>query len=372
MQRPLIFSKMPELEGRVPWVPLGEYPTPVEKLAGIGAAIGVAELYVKRDDLSSRYYGGNKVRKLEFVLAQARSLGHGTVVTFGAAGSNHVAATVIHAERLGIKTIAVLMPQPNAAYARKNILLDYQHGAEFACARSIAGMPLAFLKAAIGELRTGHGFPYLIPPGGTSLLGCLGYVDAALELKEQIDAGLLPEPEFIFATYGSGGTVAGLIAGMRLAGLSCRVVPVRVVESYMCNRWLLAYYVNRTLRFLQAHSRGLGGRAVAARDILFIDDFAGDQYARATVEGMEAVKMARELDGIKLEGTYTGKTLAGMLDFVRRHGLKGRNLLFWNTFSSVDLYPTVKDLDYHLLPRQLQWYFVAPLQEQDMGYDVVY
>lgn len=367
MERPLLFNKCPGAAGRVHWMELGDYPTPVQRMAELGATRGIPGLYVKRDDLSSPFYGGNKVRKLEFLLAEARAKGHRVMVTFGAAGSNHVLATVIHGERAGIETIAVLMPQDNAAYVRKNLIADLAHGAKFVTASSPATMPFAFLKG----LKAGYDpvtrrLPYVIPPGGTNLPGCLGFVDGALELKKQVDEGLFPEPEFIFVTYGSGGTSAGLVAGVRLAGLDSRVVSVRVVDRFACNRWILGYHVNRTIDFLRDNCAG-HLRSVHPRELLFVDDFAGETYARFTVEGMKAVRAARELEGIDLEGTYTGKTLAGSLDFIHRHGLERRNCLFWNTYSSADLSGGIDGVDYRGLPRELQVYFETPLQEEKIG-----
>lgn len=370
--RPLLFKRYPALRTRVAWTELGDYPTPVERLEGTSAAEGIAGLYIKRDDMSSPFYGGNKVRKLEFVLADAQALGHKTVLTFGAVGSNHVVATVIHAERLGIGTIAVLMPQPNAAYVRKNLLLDCAHGARFVVTGSTVEQPLGLLKGLFdGFDAASRKLPYVIPPGGSNVLGTLGYIDGALELKAQINKGLLPEPDFIFATYGSGSTAAGLLLGARIAGLRSEVVPVRVVDKIACNKHILAHHVNAAARFITAQ----GGEAVAGmhpRDMLFIDDFAGPTYARFTPEGIDAVAKVRERDSIKLECTYTGKTFAAMLDFIHRNGLERRNFLFWNTYSSADLFANVRETDYHCLPAELHRYFEEPLQEEEYGCEIVF
>lgn len=373
MERPLLFEACPSLRGRVDWMPLGDYPTPVERMPGLCGAEGLTDFYVKRDDLSSSHYGGNKVRKLEFVLARALARGHDTVLTYGAVGSNHVLATVIHGARVGVKTIALVAPQPNAAYVRRNLLLDYSCGARFAVADSMAQIPLALAKGMLrGFDPSKRKLPYLVPPGGSYLWGSLGFVDGALELKAQVEAGLLPEPEFIFATYGSGSTAAGLEAGVRLAGLSSRVVSVRVVDAFVCNRWILCYHVNRAIRFLSRHCPGSGMRPLHPRELLFIDDFAGPTYARFTPESVEAVRKVKECDGIKLDGTYTGKTMAAALDFIRRNGLERRPMLFWDTLNSVDLYPEVRDLDYHALPTHLHRYFEEPLQEEEMGCEISY
>jgi len=373
MERPLLFKRCPGLEGRLDWIPLGDYPTPVEKMTGLCRSEGFRDFYIKRDDLSSPHYGGNKVRKLEFILARAKARGHDCVLTFGAVGSNHVLATVIHGERVGVKTIAVTFPQPNAAYVRKNLLLDHAHGAAFVNAPSEASIPVAFIKAmSAGYDPQNRKFPYVIPPGGSNPRGCLGHVNGALELKGQIDAGLLPKPEFIFVTLGSSGTAAGLILGAQLAGLESRIVPVRVVEKPICNRYYLAFHVNMARRFILRRCPEMKLHTIRATDILLVDDFAGERYAQFTSEGVEAVRKAREMDGIKLDGTYTGKTLAGALDFIHRHGLEKRPCLFWNTFNSADLYPRVKDIDYHRLPPELHQYFEGPMQEEEIGCEVVY
>lgn len=373
MEPPLLFEKYPGLAGKIEWLPLGEYPTPVERMTGLADSENVRDFFVKREDLSSPFYGGNKVRKLEFLLARAKALGRRRLITFGAAGSNHILATVVHGERLGMKTIAVMVPQPNAAYVRKNLLLDYFHGAQFACASTVATIPLVFARAWMsGSVGRNGEFPYVIPPGGSNARGCLGYVNCALELKEQVAEGLLPEPEFIFVTLGSGGTAAGLIAGTRMAGLKSMVIPVRVVEKVICNRWLLSLHFNRMRSFLKRNLGDIDFARLRPAQTTIIDDFAGTRYARFTHAGMESVAKARRLDGMKLEGTYTGKTLAGALNFIHKHGLEKRPCLFLDTYNSVDLYDGVRDIDFRLLPTALHSYFTAPLQEEDMGFEVVY
>lgn len=373
MDEPLIFQRIPALKDYVDWTPLGEFPTPVQKLEGICRTEGLTDFYVKRDDLSSSHYGGNKVRKLEFLLAHAKARGRNCLITFGAAGSNHVVATVIHGKRLGIKTIAVMFPQPNAAYVRKNLLLDYLHGAVFCVAPTMSALPIAFLKALRESFdRERMTPPYIIPPGGSNARGCLGYVNCALEIKKQIDDGQLPEPEFIFVTLGSSGTAAGLILGVKLTGMSSRVVSVRVVEKPVCNRTVLNFHVNNARRFIAKRSPWTQIKKFRAEDILVVDDFAGERYAQFTPEAIEAVRKARELDGLKLECTYTGKTLAGALDFIHRNGLEKRPSLFINTYNSVDLYPTVSFQDYRALPEELHNYFESPLQEEELGCEIIY
>ena len=125
-----LFERYPGMKDKLDHVPLGSFPTPVESLERLGREIGVNDLYVKRDDLSGEAYAGNKVRKLEFVLARVLAKGAKEVLTFGYAGSNHATATAVYAEQLGLRSISMLLPQPNADYVRRNLLLSYRCNAE--------------------------------------------------------------------------------------------------------------------------------------------------------------------------------------------------------------------------------------------------
>lgn len=368
-RRPELFRRYPALEGKLHWLSLGEFPTPVQRLSALGKELGLSELYIKRDDLSSPHYGGNKVRKLEFLLAEAKRRGARTLITFGAAGSNHVVATVIHGTRMGMRTAAILVPQPNTDYVRKNLLLNLAYGAYLVPTRSAPGAIWGLIKSYARwfdsfSLKT----PYVIPPGGSSRLGCLGFVEGALELAAQVAEGLLPEPEYVFVAYGSGGTAAGLKVGLELAGLSSRVIPIAVAEKYICNRYLLSRQINRTARFLSSLVPGISLTRVNPREIPVREDYFGGQYARFTPEGSEAVKVIRETEGLVLEGTYTGKALAGALDLIKRNELEKRPCLFWNTYNSVDLGGVVKDQDWRLLPPLLRKYFTQPTQEEEIGH----
>jgi 1-aminocyclopropane-1-carboxylate deaminase/D-cysteine desulfhydrase-like pyridoxal-dependent ACC family enzyme len=144
-----LFEQYPSLGERLPYISLGVFPTPVEKLERLGAKLGVNQLYIKRDDLTGRLYGGNKPRKLEFILGNALRLGTREVIAFGGVGSNHALATAIYAQQMGLKSISMLMPQPNAQYVRRNLLMSYYSGAELhscgAQLESTRNMPLVYL-----------------------------------------------------------------------------------------------------------------------------------------------------------------------------------------------------------------------------------
>ena len=193
-----LFREFPALAVRLPHVRLGLFPTPVEKVERLGTALGLERLYMKRDDLSGAVYGGNKVRMLEFLLGGALRSNAREVVTVGYAGSNHALALAIYANLLGLKFSAYLLPQANAHYVRRNLLACYHHHARLHACGNYLSLVGSVLGGLIRATVQNGSLPGFIQPGGSSPLGIVGYVNAALELKEQIDAGLLPEPDRIY------------------------------------------------------------------------------------------------------------------------------------------------------------------------------
>ncbi len=353
-----LFRRYPRLRQSLAWVSLGEWPTPVERMRGLEEAHGLPALYVKRDDLSSPLYGGNKVRKLEFVLADAERKGCAGVMTMGAAGSNHVLATAIHGKRLGLSTTALLFDQPCADYVRRNLLMDYRSGVRLVWARSIPLIPLAFAREKLAARARGERL-YWLGPGGSSPLGCLGYVNAGLEIARQVEEGSLPEPGYVVTAMGTHGTSAGLWLGLRLAGLRSRLVGVAVVETAYCNAALWARLVNRTAALLDRIDPGMGAPRARPSDLVYVSDELGRGYAHLTHADVEAVREARELDGLRLEGTYTGKALAAALKLGK--GLRGdESVLFVDTYNSADLSPHIAGMDYRLLPEPFHRFFEMP------------
>ena len=188
-----LFEHHQQLACKLPYVALGEFPTPVQKLDQMGKQLGLESLYIKRDDLNSKAYGGNKIRKLEFILGEALHARAKEVLTFGAAGSNHALATAIYAKQLGLKSISMLVPQPNAQYVRRNLLKSYQCGAELHLYPKIPYIkpltnPIFLYQFFRHWLKSGR-LPRVIPMGGSSSLGVVGFVNAAFELEGQILRG---------------------------------------------------------------------------------------------------------------------------------------------------------------------------------------
>ena len=331
---PYLFQRFPLLRGRLPWTPLGRLPTPVAALDGLGARLGHDRLFVKRDDLSGERYGGNKIRKLEFTLGDALAKGHRTVLTVGAAGSNHVLATTLCARALGMRTVGVMVPQAVQAYVRRNLLANQAAGCLLVDAAGSAGAvraARAFLEACVADGRP----PYVLPPGGSSPRGVLGYVEAAFELAAQVAAGVLPEPDFVFVPVGTCGTLAGLVAGCRLAGLRSVPVGVRVVWRASANERVTAFLANRTLRHLRRLDASVPRvPRVRPDDVTIRHGYFGRGYAHFTREGVAATEIAAAWDGLLLEGCYTGKAMAGFLDIMGQPGMRRRVGVFVDTHNS--------------------------------------
>lgn len=343
---------------------LGDFPTPVRSLPKLAKAVGTADLYLKNDGVSARAYGGNKVRKLEFLLADAVEAGARAVVTFGYAGSNHAAATAVYAREVGLQAISMLLLQPNASYVRRNLLVGLAVGAELHEFRTPTALAAATaLRLARARVQTGHA-AYVIPPGGSSPIGTLGYVNAALELDRQITAGELPEPERIYIPLGSSGSVAGLLIGLAALGHRTRVVAIRVAGARWASAASVQRLFDRTVRLLREKDPSFARLSFPAVQLEVRHDFFGSGYAKFSEEGARALRLAREHEGLSLDGSYTAKTLAALLADAAITPGSGPTL-FWNTYNSRDLSSLVAGTDPARLPARLRHYFETPLQPLD-------
>ena len=302
----------------MPTPTIGSYPTPVVPIAGLSEPSSA--LWVKRDDLTHHVYGGNKVRKLEGLLAEATALKAKRLVTLGSVGSHHVLATAYFGRQLGLEVEAVLVPQPRTAHVVSVLRASLGQGLKAIPVRSWAGAPAAVLA------RVARGAHYL-PLGGSNAVGTQGYVDAGRELASQVGEGLLPEPEVCVVALGSGGTAAGLSVGFAEAGLRTRVVGVCVSSP----AW--------ALRALAGHlARACAPRALSERPRLSADEkYLGRGYGYSTPEGDEATALAQLHAGLALDPTYTAKAFACALSHVRS-GRSG-TVVYWHTLSSAPLAP---------------------------------
>jgi D-cysteine desulfhydrase len=360
-----IFAQYPSLKEKIPYVPLGDFPTPLMHLKQLGKQIGANHLYLKHDGLSGPYYGGNKIRKLEFLLGDALKKSAKVVLTFGFAGSNHALATAIYAKQLGLKCISILLAQPNAQYVRHNLLLSQVCRAELCLFNDeMAACIPTIIKFIWQKLKHGK-FPYVIAPGGSSPLGTIGYVNAGFELKEQIASGLMPEPDLLFVPFGTMGTAVGLTIGLKAAGLRTRVVSIRVVDKKYGNKKKFIKLFKKTLALIQSFDPSFPRAEITDDEVDIRHDFFGEQYARFTEQGMAAVDLVAKSEGIMLEGTYTGKAMAALITLFKDHGKREKVTLFWNTYNARNFLDTIKEINYHQLPRSFHRYFEEDVQPLD-------
>ena len=306
-----LFERLPRLADLVPFTPLADgLPTAVEQVDD--------GLWVQRDDRTASVYGGNKVRKLEFVLPVARRRG-GPVLTAGGIGSHHVLAAAVYARRAGLEAEAVVYPQRVTPDVRRTqAALAALDGVRVTRCPHRYAMP-AVLAARLAALAPRR--PYLLWPGASTPLGTLGYVSAGLELVAGFEG---PEPDAVVAPLGSGGTTVGLALGLALAGWRrARVVGVRAADVVVTNRAVLHGLESGTAAVL-----ALGGwRPRRARWSVDARWF-GPGYGEPTREGEVATARARGL-GLELEPTYTAKAFAAALELVDA----GRRVVFVQTYA---------------------------------------
>ncbi len=324
----------------LPHASLGCFPTPVDHAAKLGDHLGIARLYIKRDDLGGRPYGGSKLRKLEPLLGDAVAEKRQLVVTFGGVGSNQAVATSVYASRLGMKTLLLLLPQPPSAEVRDNLLADARYGAELHMSPGQSSSRAAALRLAAARGLT----PYIIPMGGSSPLGNSGFVTAARELAAQVHAGVLPEPDVVYIAMGTMGSAVGLALGLRAAGMKTRVVAVRASNRGTSTPARFFALSKRTAAFMHAHDASFDASGLSPKDVTLDGGHLGRGYALPTRKGRAAIRLAR-LANLELEPVYTAKALSALIDDAPQ--LRGKVVLFWNTHNS-------RPLDLHgITPEQL-------------------
>lgn len=356
-----LFDRYPETRA-IAHVPLGCLPTPVMSVDAMARAAGARSVWVKRDDLSGVAYGGNKVRKLEFLLGEALQEGATDVITFGAAGSNHALATALYGASLGLDVHSMLMPQHSAPYVARNLRASAGTHADLHYFADLDGA-LRGAAALRSALREQGGSAFVIPFGGTTPTSTLGFVNAGLELAGQVEAGALPEPDSVYVALGSMGTAAGLALGLRAAGLRTRVVAVSVIADEDDDLDRLLALVRETQDLLVAIAPSFPSFAWDPGDVEIGHGFVGEAYAVPTPAGAEAVGIAEEACGIDLDGTYTGKALSALLAHGRDGRLAGRDVVFWDTYNSRDIGALVEEGRGVSLPEGLRDYLQADVAD---------
>ncbi|WDG00348.1 D-cysteine desulfhydrase [Pectobacterium carotovorum subsp. carotovorum] len=321
---------------RFPRLSLGHFPTPLEALPNLSAYLGGPTIYIKRDDATGLATGGNKTRKLEFLLADAQQQGADVIITQGATQSNHVRQTIAAAAKLGLKTKVLLekrVEDYGEDYQRSgNVLLDNLLGGEI-IDHLPAGTDMQQAMETLAESLRKEGLkPYVIPGGGSSPVGALGYVACAEELLFQSSQQRLRIDHIVHAT-GSTGTQAGLVTGLvatnsqiPLLGISVRAPKAKQEE----NVYVLA---QRTWQLL-----GVPGELPRSA-VQVNSDYVGKGYGIPTEGTLEALRLLAQLEGILLDPVYSGKGMAGLIDLIRQgHFRADENIVFIHTGGSAGLF----------------------------------
>lgn len=309
-------------------------PTPIEKLERFSALLGGPEIYIKRDDMLGLTAGGNKTRKLEFLLADALQKGADTLITCGAVQSNHCRLTLAAAVKEGLKCRLVLeerVPNSYNPQSSGNNFLFRLLGVE-----AITVVPGGFnmmeaMETVAADVRQAGGKPYIIPGGGSNAIGAMGYVNCAQELQQQLFSEGLSF-DHIIVPSGSGGTHAGFLVGVVGNNLNIPVHGVNVSRK----REVQTDLIHNLCRLTAEHV----GCATPDRSLVnCYDEYVGEGYSRPTAGMIEAVNLLATTEGILLDPVYTGKQMAGLIDMVRKGVFKTTDkVLFLHTGGSPALY----------------------------------
>ncbi len=306
-------------------------PTALTLAEHVSRAVG-REVFIKHENATHPRYGGNKVRKLEYLLADARAKGATDLVTVGAAGSHHVLATTVHGTAAGFRVEAVLAPQPRTAHVEENLRADLAQGATLHPVAHGWEVPLRVaLRAA--ALRAQGRVPYVIPPGGSTPLGACGYVDAVAELRQQLATVGVPGLDVMVSALGSGATLAGLLAGQRLHGVGGECWGVRVTPRAMSDASLVAWMARGAMAHMAPKGRAQG---TVGRGDVVVHTLSDDEgYGVETRATREAIALFAK-DDVHLDPTSTGKAAALLVERARSTPVRTR-FMFWNTLSSAPL-----------------------------------
>ncbi|MGI9234448.1 MAG: D-cysteine desulfhydrase [Woeseiaceae bacterium] len=294
-------------------ISLAHLPTPLELLPRLSEHLGGPTIYVKRDDCTGLATGGNKTRKLEFSMGEALREGADTIITVGAIQSNHVRQTAAAACKLGLKCEVLLehrVGHPSDLYRNSgNVLLDRIFGANLREYDKGTDFDSAMAEVAI-EVRSAGGTPYIIPGGASNAVGALGYVGCGLELLQQFSELSLEIDHLVTAT-GSAGTHAGLAVGLRGGGSDLPILGIGVNAAQDVQE-------ERVYKLAVETAELVGAPGVVSRDDIIADcDYIGPGYGEPTESMNEAVLMLARLEGLLFDPVYSGKALAGMIDYIR-------------------------------------------------------
>lgn len=310
---------------KLPRLRLANLPTPLQEMPRLSKILGGPKLWVKRDDLTGIAFGGNKERKIEFVLADAIQKGADVIITTGSVQSNHARVTAAAAKKLGLKVVLVLRGKEPREYDG-NLLLDHLLGADMRFVQADSQRALLAMEEVVKELRREGYKPYMVPEGASYPIGAIGYVDAMLELINQAEEANL-NIDYIVHASGSGGTQAGLVLANKILKTGIEIIGICVEPNInQCLTEKIVGIANGVMKLLDLKE------IVSQKDVALIGDYAGEGYGVLTPEAVEAIRLVAQTQGIILDPVYTGKAMAGLIDLIRQgHFEKKDNVIFVHT-----------------------------------------
>jgi len=320
-------SAFPGLAERLQKVALADLPTPVASIS-IDTGSGARTVAVKRDDLSNAQYGGNKIRKLEYIFQRARDRGARRIATFGAVGSNHALATAIFARDCGFDCTCFLAGQRRTPNIARTLNMHRRIGTEIVPYGGSIDQLATFRRYLQGRRA------WVVPLGGSSWLGAVGFVNAGLELASQVGNGDIAMPARIYIANGTMGSSAGLALGLALAEMPTELHAVRVVDDRFASPESFDRLLRKTAMMLRRLDASISPHLADRTSVRWRDEFFAGGYAVADDVTREAVRMASDRLDLALETTYTGKAMAALLHDITARDYAGENFLFWDTYNS--------------------------------------
>ena len=314
-------------------IDLAQLPTPIEKLERLSKIFEGPQIYIKRDDLTGVGMTGNKVRKLEFLLAEALQNKCDYVITCGGSQSNHARATAVAAAKVGLKSLLVLRSSMSAPL-EGNLFIGRLVGAEFEYITPEEYMRVDDVMLGLAEKLKAKGHkPYIIPEGGSNAVGSLGYLKATEELAHQIKS-LKLRIDHIVVAVGSGGTYAGLLLGKFLYDLPAQIHGINICDDE-------SYFVKKISGLLKdMQKRYKLALKIEQKDISIIDGYVGKGYGLSSQEEIDTIKKVARAEGVILDPVYTGKAMLGLSDQIRQGRFKANeNILFIHTGGIFGLFP---------------------------------
>jgi D-cysteine desulfhydrase len=343
----------PHLAARLPKSSIADLPTPLKQYSLRGQK-NAPPILVKHDDLSSKLYGGNKIRKLEYILHRAKDRGAERVATFGTVASNHALATALYATELNFKCTCLLSHQSKTAKAPLALNMHLRNRTEIVRFGGARRSRINTMRKYLQNRRT-----WVIPMGGSSWLGVIGFVNAGLEVAAQIDSAGIDIPDRLYVANGTMGTAAGLALGLALANIPTEIHAIRVSHELIANPTAMQRLINKTAAMMNRLDPTIPADIAARTKLRFRDEFFAGGYAQSNPETDRAIEFGREEIGLTLDTTYSGKAMAAMLHDLSRDELAGTKMMFWNTYNSRVLPVTAEQPeDTSHLPEEFLRYYV--------------